>query len=266
MGLKAYADHWGLVTGASSGIGAEFARQLAARGMHLVLTARRDDRLRALAEELHTAHGTQTEIITADLSKPEEPARLANVIAERGRTIELLINNAGLGTVSEIQSADLQRIRDVLQVNVMALTELCYRFLPGMIERGHGGVINLASVAAFQAVGYMGVYSASKTYVLHLSESLWAEARLSNVTVLAMCPGTTSTEFFDVAGRPGWAEKHGAAEVKPVVRTALQALDRGRPVAVAGVKNYMNTLLVRLAPRWVAVRASMSFFRPEKKP
>jgi short-subunit dehydrogenase len=195
MGLKAYADHWGLVTGASSGIGAEFARQLAARGMHLVLTARREDRLKVLAEELHTAHGTRTEIIPADLSRPGEPERILAEIEKRGRTLELLVNNAGFGYVGDIPNSDRARILEMLQVNVIALTDLSYRVLPGMLARRHGGVINVSSVAAFQAVGYSGAYAASKAFVLHLTESLWAEARLSGVSVMAICPGTTTTEF-----------------------------------------------------------------------
>src|SRR5262249_25308602 len=151
----AYADHWALITGASSGIGAEFARQLAARGMHLVLSARREELLKQLAAELHQAHGAKTEIILADLSKPEAPQRLIEEIGRRGLTIELLVNNAGFGQVSEIEKTDLARILEMVQVNIAALTDLTYRMLPGMLDRGHGGIINLASVAAFQPVGYM---------------------------------------------------------------------------------------------------------------
>ena len=173
--LQAYADHWALITGASSGIGAEFARQLAARGMHLVLSARREQLLTQLAGELHQAHGTKTEIIIADLSNPHEPARLLQEIEKRGVTIELLVNNAGFGIVSEVEKTDVSRILEMIQVNVAALSELTLRVLPGMLARGHGGIINVASVAAFQPVGYMGAYAATKAYVLHFSEALWAE-------------------------------------------------------------------------------------------
>jgi short-subunit dehydrogenase len=223
--LKAYADHWALITGASSGIGAEFARQLAGRGMHLVLTARREPLLAQLAAELHQAHGTKTEIIVADLSNPAEPARLLEEVHKRGLTIELLVNNAGFGHVSTIEKADVARVLEMLRVNVSALTELTYRVLPQMLERGHGGIINVASVAAFQPVGYMGAYAASKAYVLHFSEALWAEARDRGVTITTLCPGTTRTEFFDISGVPGWLDRHSAQDVRPVVRSALKALE-----------------------------------------
>jgi hypothetical protein len=262
--LKAYADHWALITGASSGIGAEFARQLAARGMHLVLTARREPLLAQLAAELHQAHGTKTEIILADLSKPEEPARLIAEIASRGLIIELLVNNAGFGQVSEIEKTELPRILEMIQVNIAALTELTYRVLPGMLVRGHGGIINVASVAAFQPVGYMGAYAASKAYVLHFSEALWGEARDRGVTITALCPGTTRTEFFNVSGVPGWLERHSAQDVRPVVRSALKAFEKGRQYVVSGWKNYILSLLVRIATRATVVRESMKYFRPRK--
>jgi short-subunit dehydrogenase len=259
--LKAYADHWALVTGASSGIGAEFARQLAARGMHLVLTARREPLLKQLAEDLHRAHGTKTEIILADLSKPEEPARLLGEVGRRGVTLELLVNNAGFGVVAEIEKTDMGRVLEMIRVNISALTELTYRALPGMLERGHGGIINVASVAAFQPVGYMGAYAASKAYVLHFSESLWAETRERGVTVTALCPGTTRTEFFDVSGAVGWLEKHSAQDVKPVVRAGLKALEKRRQYVISSWKSYILSLLVRLATRATAVKESMKFFR-----
>jgi uncharacterized protein len=262
--LKAYADHWALVTGASSGIGAEFARQLAARGMHLILTARREQLLTQLAGELHQAHGTKTEIIIADLSNPSEPARLLEEVQKRGLTIELLVNNAGFGLIAEIEKTDLVRVLEMIQVNIAAVTELTCRVLPGMLERGHGGLINIASTAAFQPVGSMAVYAASKAYVLHFSEALWAEARDRGVTVTTLCPGTTRTDFFEVSGVPGWLERHSAQEVKPVVRTALKAFEKRRQYVVSGWKNYILTLLVRIATRATVVKESMKYFRIKK--
>jgi len=259
--LKAYADHWALITGASSGIGAEFARQLAARGMHLVLTARREQLLTNLAAELHQAHGTKTEIIIADLSNLEEPARLLEEVTRRGLTIELLVNNAGFGQVSEIEKTDLARVLEMVRVNISALTELTYRVLPQMLARGHGGIINVASVAAFQPVGYMGAYAASKAYVLHFSEALWAEARERGVTITTLCPGTTRTDFFNISGVPGWLERHSAQDVRPVVRSALKALEKRRQYVVSGWKNYILALLVRIATRATVVKESMKYFR-----
>jgi short-subunit dehydrogenase len=264
--LKAYADHWGLVTGASSGIGAEFARQLAARGMHLVLVARREDRLRALAQELQVAHGTRCEIIPADLSKPHAGQELLAEVAARGIEVELLVNNAGFGMVSSVEETDIGRALELIQVNIAVLTELTLLAAKGMVGRGHGGIINIGSVVSFQPVGYMGVYSASKAYVLHFSEALWAELRAQGVTVTTLCPGTTRTEFFDRSGVPGWAEQNRSEDVKSVVRTGLKALDARRQYVVSGWINYFLSLAVRLATRATVVKGTMSVFRPRVKP
>lgn len=263
--LQSYADQWGLVTGASSGIGAEFARQLAARGMHLVLTARRTELLEALAKELHTAHGTKTDIIPCDLTDPTAPARLIEEVAARGRTIELLVNNAGFGSIGEIEDTDVKRVLEMVQVNIAALTELTYRVLPGMMQRKHGAILNVASVAAFQPVAYMGAYAASKAYVLHFTEAMWAEAREKGVTVMALCPGTTKTEFFGVSGDATWLQRHSAQDVEPVVRCGLKYLEKKRQYIVSGWANYILSLLVRIAMRSIVVKQSMSYFKPKNK-
>lgn len=262
--LKAYADQWALITGASSGIGAEFARQLAARGMHLVLTARREKLLADLAAELHQAHGTKTEIIVADLSNPDEPARLLAEIEKRGVTVELVVNNAGFGYVADIETTDVARVLQMIRLNISALTELTLKVLPAMLQRGHGGVINVSSVAGFQPVGYMGVYAATKAYVLHFSESIWAEARERGVTVTTLCPGTTRTAFFEVSGVPGWDARHHAQEVKPVVRQALKAFEKRRQYVIPGWRSYILAQLVRLGSRSTVVKESMKFFRMKK--
>jgi len=263
--LKAYADHWGLVTGASSGIGAEFARQLAARGMHLVLVARREDRLRALAQELEVAHGTRCEIVPADLAQPQAGRALMEEVARRGITVELLVNNAGFGLVSAVEETDIDKALQLIQVNVTVLTELTLLLARQMVQRGHGGIINIGSVVSFQPVGYMGVYSASKAFVLHFSEALWAELRAQGVTVTTLCPGTTRTEFFDRSGVPGWAEQNRSEDVKSVVRAGLKAFDARRQYVVSGWINYLLSLAVRLAPRATAVKGSMSVCKPQKK-
>ncbi|MFM7244954.1 MAG: SDR family NAD(P)-dependent oxidoreductase [Planctomycetaceae bacterium] len=260
--LKAYAGRWGLVTGASSGIGAEFARQLAARGMHCVLVARRDDRLRDVAQELVTAYGTRCEIIPADLSKPEAGRELLAEVSRRGIAVDLLVNNAGFGMVSSIEETDAARALELIQVNIAALTELTLLAAKAMIQRGDGGIINIGSIASFQPIGYMGVYAASKAYVLHFSEALWAELRGRGVTVTTLCPGPTRTEFFDRSGVPGWAERNRGEDVPAVVRAGLEAFDAGRAFVVSGWTNYLLTLAVRLATRATVVRRSMSVFRP----
>ncbi len=263
--LDAYADRWALITGASSGIGAEFARRLAAHGMHLVLTARRKELLEKLAEELHTRHGTKTEIFVADLTDPIEPQRLCEAIAAKGIPIELLVNNAGFGWVGTIDETEQSRMRDLVQLNVASMTELTYRILPGMLERGHGGIINVSSVAGFQPVAYMPTYSASKAFVLHFSEALWAECRDRGVTVTALCPGTTQTDFFDVANVPGWLKKHDFSTPEQVVKAALKALERRKQFVIPGWKNWLITFGVRIARRKMVVLQSMKFFRPRKK-
>lgn len=260
--LKAYAGRWCLVTGASSGIGAEFARQLAARGMQCVLVARREDRLWALAHELEAAHGIRCEIVPADLSQPHAGRELLAEVARRGIAVELLVNNAGFGLVSSVEETDVGRALELIQVNVAGLTELTLVAAKEMVQRGHGGIINVGSIASFQPVGYMGAYAASKAYVLHFSEALWAELRSHGVTVTTLCPGTTRTEFFDRSGVPGWAERNRGEDVQSVVRTGLKAFDSGRPYVVSGWTNYLVSLAVRLATRATVAKWSMSVFRP----
>ncbi|MFM8892461.1 MAG: SDR family NAD(P)-dependent oxidoreductase, partial [Planctomycetia bacterium] len=260
--LESYAGHWAVVTGASSGIGAEFVRQLAARGMHCVLVARREDRLREVAREIESAHGTRCEIVTADLSQPHAGRELLAEVNRRGIAMELLVNNAGFGLVSSVEETDVGRALDLIQVNVACVTELTLLAAQEMVARGHGGIINIGSVVSFQPVGYMGVYSASKAYVLHFSESLWAELRPHGVTVTTLCPGTTRTEFFDHSGVPGWAEQNRGQDVETVVRTGLKAFDAGRHYVVSGWKNYLLSLAVRLATRATVVQGSMAVFRP----
>jgi len=262
--LEVYADRWALVTGASSGIGAEFAEALAARGMHLVLTARREEELRQLADELHTKHGTRCEVIICDLTLSGQIDHLVDEIKNKQIDIELLVNNAGFAVVGEFEKTDPQQVLKMIQLNMTALTDLTYRFLPDMLERQHGAIINLSSVAAFQPVAYMGAYAASKSYVLHFSESLWAEVRDRGVTVLALCPGVTRTSFFDVAGVPGWLKKQRSQSPDQVVKTALYALEKRKQYAVSGWKNYFLVLAVRIATRKIAVTESMKYFRPTK--
>lgn len=263
--LDAYADRWALVTGASSGIGAEFARQLAARGMHLVLVARRQELMKELAAELDTRHGTKCEIVVSDLSDPAASKLIFDDIANRELNIDVLVNNAGFGFVGVVDDVDISRMMQMIQLNISSATDLIYRLLPGMLERKRGAIINVSSLAAFQPVAYMSVYAATKAYMLHLSEALWAEVKERGVTVMALCPGTTETDFFDVAGISGWLKKHRAQTPEQVVKTAMKALDRGKQYVVPGLKNYLISLGVRLARRKMVVLQSMKYFRPTRK-
>ena len=262
---KQLADQWALITGASSGLGAEFARQLAARGMHLVLVARRHELMVELAEELHTKHGTRCEIIPADLSDPAEPQRILNEVRAKGIVIGVLVNNAGFGVVGEVNQADVERLLQMIRLNISALTELTYRLLPGMLARGYGSILNVSSLSAFQPVAFMGVYAASKAFVLHFSEALHCELHDRGITVTAVCPGVTRTSFFDVAGAPGWLQKHSSLSVEAVVKAAIKAMQRRRQYIVPGWKNFLLTLLVRIASRRRVVKESTRFFRPRRK-
>ncbi len=261
--IEMYAERWAVITGASSGIGAEFARRLAARGMHLVLTARRKDSLEALAADLHTHHGTRTEILVADLSDPVQLEQFKADLDAKQIEVELLVNNAGFAVVGDVERTDPGQVLNMVQLNIAALTDLTYHFLPGMLKRQHGAIINVASVAAFQPVAYMGAYSASKSYVLHFSEALWAEARDRGVTVMALCPGSTETGFFARAGVPNWLKKHRAQTPSQVVKTALKGLEKRRGYWVSGWWNYWGSLLVRCATRGMVVKQTMDFFRPQ---
>jgi uncharacterized protein len=176
-----------------------------------------------------------------------------------------LINNAGFGHVGTVEETKPEHMQELIQLNIAALTDLTFRFLPSMIENGHGGVINVSSVAAFQPVAYMPVYSASKAFVLHFSEALWAECRDKGVTVLGLCPGTTETEFFDVAGVKGWLKKKRSHSTEFVVKKALKALEKKRQYAIPGLKNFFLSFCVRIARRKMVVMQSMRFFRPRKK-
>lgn len=263
--LDRYADRWALVTGASSGIGKEFAQRLAALGMHLVLTARREDEMRQLADDLDTRHGTRCEIIPLDLAVPGNAARLVEEISQRQIEIELLINNAGFGVVGTFSETDVDQVGQMVQLNIAALTDLTYRLAAPMVERGHGGIINLSSSAAFQPVAFMSAYAASKSFVLHFSEALWAELRDYGVTVHALCPGPVETSFFNVAGVPEWLKSHSSHSPEDVVKVGLRALEKKKQYAVVGWKNYFVSLLSRFAPRKMVVNESRKYFRPRSK-
>lgn len=263
--LDRYDNRWALVTGASSGIGAEFATRLAGRGMHLVLAARRTDRMNSLAEELVAQHGIKCHIVTIDLSGPGSADRLYEEIEKQGIEIELLVNNAGVGLIGDLETTTLDDVQALVNLNITTLTRLTYLYLPGMLKRGHGAVINVSSVAAFQPVAFMAAYAASKSFVLHFSEALWAEARSRGVTVMALCPGVTETEFFDKAGAPGWLQKHSFQTPFRVVKVAMRALEKRRQYVIPGWKDYLVSLLVRLATRRTSVNESKRYFRPKQR-
>lgn len=264
--IDSYNDRWALITGASSGIGAEFAVQLAGRGMHLILAARRKDKMKEIATELNTRHGTRCHIVAIDLADPDASRRLFEEVQRLEVEVELLVNNAGMGLIGQIESTTPEEVRRLLNLNLLTLADLTYRVLPGMLKRGHGAIINVSSQAAFQPVAFMATYAASKSFILHFSEALWAEVRGRGVTITAVCPGATRTDFFDKAGAPGWLEKHTSVTPAKVVKSALKAMGKRRQYVVPGWKNYLVTLLVRLTTRRTAVNESKRYFRPKKVP
>lgn len=243
-----------LITGASSGIGEAFARALAARGHNLLLVARSEDKLMTLCSELGRIRSIHCQYVALDLSKPDSPARLFDETQKRGLEIDLLINNAGFGSMGDFASLDPAYELNMLDLNIRSLVELTHRFLQPMRARKTGAVINVASTAGFQAVPYMATYSATKAFVLSFSESLWEENREHGIIVMALCPGVTETGFFTAAKiqKPPARTIQTAEEV---VETALRGLSRARSSIISGWSNRMMVVLERLVPRSVVTRA-----------
>lgn len=241
-----------LITGASAGLGVEFARQLSARGKRLILVARRKDRLDALASELENARAVE-----ADLSLPGAADRLMAEIAASGEHVDLLVNNAGFGLAGRFAKLDAKRQRQMIDLNCGALVELAHAVLPGMIERGSGGILNVASTAAFQPGPGMAVYFATKAFVLSFSEALHEEVRKKGVKVSALCPGPTATEFGAVAGfKPGGPSSVVAAASGPVVQAGLVGLERNQAVVIPGVGNKATAQAHRFFPRSMVRKAA----------
>ncbi len=250
-----------LITGASAGIGAQFARELAARKSALVLVARSEDRLRALAAELTAAHGVPVAVVAADLAQPGAAAKVQAETARRGLRVDVLVNNAGLGMHGRFREIAVAQMSSQIAVNVTALMELTYAYLPE-IEAAHGGIIQVASVASFQPIPYMAVYGATKAFVLSFSEALYAEYRGRGVRVLCLCPGATETEFFAVAGE---AASGSAKRVSPagVVRVGLRAFAADRSYVVHGFTNYLASSSARFFPRAFTARMVAKLTKPK---
>jgi uncharacterized protein len=234
-----------LITGASAGLGVEFARQLSMRGHALVLAARRRDRIEALAEELGNARA-----VTIDLSKAGAATKLIADCAAAGEQVEILVNNAGFGLIGRFAELDPKRLRQMIDLNVATLTDLCRAVAPGMIERRSGGIVNVASTAAFQPGPNMAVYFATKAYVLSLTEALHEELKPHGVKVSCLCPGPTRTEFGEVAGFGGNVAFDRVAMGAPeVVRAGLDGLDKNDAVVVPGLMNKTVAASTRFVPR-----------------
>ncbi len=243
-----------LITGASSGLGVEFAHSFAARGARLILVARRGDRMTKLADDLLQAHGTESVVIPWDLSKWRAGSDLAAEISRRGFRVDVVVNNAGFGTHKAVADENPDTVASEIALNVGALVDLSRAFLPGMIQRNDGVILNVASTAAFQSLPYLGVYAATKAFVLSFTEAMWGELEDTNVQALALCPGPTRTEFFDVAGSDAIAGPLQEAPV--VVAKAMRMLDRRRPnpFVISGIGNWWGASASRFAPRKTVMR------------
>jgi short-subunit dehydrogenase len=236
-----------LITGASAGLGVEFARQLSARGHRLVLIARRKERLESLAKELGNARA-----VAIDLSKANAAAKLMTDLKDAGEEVEILVNNAGFGLIGAFAELDAKRQRQMIDLNVGTLTDLCRAVAPQMVKRKSGGILNVASTAAFQPGPRMAVYFATKAFVLSLSEALHEELKPHGVRVTCLCPGPTHTEFGEVAGFGGNGLFDRLAMESPeVVKAGLDGLDRNLAVVVPGLMNKVGAASTRFAPRSV---------------
>jgi short-subunit dehydrogenase len=223
----------------------------------MALVARREPELQALADDLRTAHGVETRVIAADLSQPTAPAEVAKALTDAGWDVDVLVNNAGFGGHGRFVETDADHERRMVAVNVAALTELTKLLLPGMVTRGRGRILNVASTAAFQPGPFMAVYYATKAYVLSLSEALAEELRGTGVTVTALCPGAVPSGFQDAAG---WSDdlplRHAPGQKSPrqVAEAAYAGMMRGRRIVVPGVLNKTGVQAVRLSPRRAVTR------------
>jgi short-subunit dehydrogenase len=263
--MTPWSGKWALVTGASAGIGAALAEELARGGTNLVLTARRRERLDQLAQKLTTAYKIQTKIFVADLTQADAPEEIFQFTKGQAIEIELLINNAGFGAYGEFLAVELRRLTDMVQVNCAAVVHLTRLYLPEMVTRKHGDVLIVASTAAFQSVPYISTYAATKAFDLLLAEGLAEEMKPYGVRVCALCPGSTESEFAEVAGQAHIAASRANRETaEKVARTGLRALAAGKSYVISGLGNYLGVLGQRLVSRRFVARIAARMFRPHK--
>lgn len=242
-----------LITGASSGIGAAFARKLAKRGRNVLLVARGEDNLIALCNEIGRASGIRAQYVAMDLTAPDAARQLFEETQERELTIDMLINNAGFGSMGDFEKLDCARELVMIDLNVKSLVEITHRFLGPMRDRRQGTIINVASTAAFQAVPFMATYAATKAFVLSFSEALWEENRIHGIHVLALCPGVTDTNFFAASqiDRPPMRTVQTPEEV---VDAALRGLSRRKGLVISGWTNWLTIEAERAVPRSFVTR------------
>lgn len=244
-----------LITGASSGIGAAFARKLARRGRNLLLVARSEDKLIALCNEVGRVSGIRAQYVVMDLTEADAPARLLAETQKRELLVDMLVNNAGFGSMGDFNRLDLNNELEIIDLNVKSLVELTHRFLGPMRDNRQGTIINVASTAAFQAVPFMATYAATKAFVLSFSEAIAEENRTHGIHVMALCPGVTDTNFFEASNidRPPMRTVQTPDEV---VDAALRGLPRKKSVVVSGWTNWFMVEAERFVPRGLVTRVA----------
>ena len=255
---------WALVTGASAGIGKALAEELALGGTNLVLTARRRERLEALAQKLRATHKIQAESFVADLTQASAPKEIFDFTEGMGLAVDLLVNNAGFGQYGALHEVEVGKLLDMVQVNCRAVLHLTRLYLPGMVARRAGDVLIVASTASFQAVPYISTYAATKAFDMFLAEGLAEEMKPHGIRVCALCPGTTTSEFHEVAGHPS-SSKGREQSAETVARNGLKALAAGKSYVISGLGNYLGAHGERLVPRRFVTRIAARLFRPQDK-
>ena len=259
-----FSGKWALVTGASAGIGTALARELAARGAKLILTARRRDRLEALAAEL-SARGTETRIIAADLNDPDAPQQIYAQTEGAGLAVDILVNNAGFGQYGAFEAGRVEQELGMVRVNCEATVSLSRLFVPRMIERRRGWILVVASTAGFQPIPYNTTYAATKAFDRFFALGLAAEVERFGVKVTALCPGPTETEFFDVAGGAGVFRRFGIQPAQEVASKAVAALARGQRMIVPNFKGAFTAFLTRFIPTGTITAVLEKSLRPKSR-
>src|SRR5688500_14530633 len=249
-----------LITGASSGIGAAFARKLAARGRNVLLVARSEDKLITMCNELGRVSGVRAHYITMDLLRPDAARELFEETQRRELVVDMLVNNAVFGSMGEFVDLDIARELEMIDLNVKSLVELTHWFLKPMRERKQGTIINVASTAGFQPVPFMATYAASKAFVLSFSEALWEENRPHGIHVMALCPGVTDTNFF-AASRIDRPPMRTVQTAEEVVDAALRGLARRKSVVISGWTNWLTVEAERFVPRSLVTRLAAKALR-----
>jgi uncharacterized protein len=251
-----------LVTGASSGIGEAFCRQFAALGANLVMTARRGEAMNALAAELRSKHGTRIHIVTADLARETGAREVISFLHDEGLTVDVLINNAGFGHFGEFIDGEATMFRDMIGVNITSLVDLTRLLLPGMVSRGQGGILNVASMAGSGPVPNSAVYAATKAFVIRFSEALWYECRGTGVHVSVLCPGPVDTAFFDAAGgKPSKTLMRSVETADQVVKTGIEALRRNKRKRPTTLALRLVDKLSRITPVWLTLAVAGAVMR-----